>query len=578
MDLQKVAAQANAAAAQRSEVSKEGNGVFSTPFADMIRLPFMMASDMLTARGEDGSALDQLTETQKQVEKPDHETPDTGEDRQANARDDARDDNTRANGRDENRADDRAPRSDDGRDESKDENASGDSGNDESSQQAKDGDSEDAETAEPQNDDGSDDADADTGQAAANADNGRQDAGPKDGEHAADPALDGLIAAAQNARNNGPVNETAQALRDAGAANRTVKVVETGPATNADTANANGEQARQTQQAQAALDRVGTQAANKAAEAVKAAANQPLVEQQAKALADTLKSDKPVKVQVNVENRAGTTVSQSAQSLNTNGVAAQETANAQNARTADVRPDTGNTQQQVAQPRVDGAALTPGQLQATAQTTQGTANAAADSGLSRATAQISTTGPQANHGGGEAANNATAANNANTQQTAAAQKAQQTQAARTPEPARPLVQQISVNISKAVSEGMDRISIQLRPSELGRVEIKLEVAQNGRVSATIIADRPEALELLRNDSRNLEKALQEAGLDTQSGDLNFNLRDQQENPGDPDADSRMAAEEDALTEDGDLEAELATRILNGEVGDIISDLRVDIRA
>lgn len=270
-------------------------------------------------------------------------------------------------------------------------------------------------------------------------------------------------------------------------------------------------------------------------------------------------------------------IAQSAQSLNTNAVAAQENANGQDARTSTARLDAGNVPQQTAQARVDGTMVAPGQAQAQVQTTQGTANAAADSGLARATTQITGNAPQPNHGGGEGTNtaNANAANRA--QQTAAAQKAQQPQAARAPEQAKPLLQQISVNISKAVSEGMDRITIQLRPSELGRVEVKLEVSQNGRVSATIIADRPEALELLRNDSRNLEKALQEAGLDTQSGDLNFNLRDQQENPGETDSDSRMAGEDEAV-DDGDLEAELATRILNGDIGDVISDMRVDIRA
>jgi len=108
------------------------------------------------------------------------------------------------------------------------------------------------------------------------------------------------------------------------------------------------------------------------------------------------------------------------------------------------------------------------------------------------------------------------------------------------------------------------------------VEVKLEIGQNGRVSAQIIADRPEALEALRNDSRSLEKALQDAGLQANAGDLSFSLRDQQDQQ-DAGSEKRMAGgDEDDV--DGDLEAELATRILNDDLDGFVSDTRVDIRA
>jgi hypothetical protein len=44
------------------------------------------------------------------------------------------------------------------------------------------------------------------------------------------------------------------------------------------------------------------------------------------------------------------------------------------------------------------------------------------------------------------------------------------------------------------------------------------------VVATVTADQRHTLELLRSDARSLERALQEAGLQTDSGSLNFNLR------------------------------------------------------
>ena len=47
--------------------------------------------------------------------------------------------------------------------------------------------------------------------------------------------------------------------------------------------------------------------------------------------------------------------------------------------------------------------------------------------------------------------------------------------------------------------------------------------QDGRAAATIIADRPETLELLQRDSRGLQQALQDAGLKSDSANLSFNL-------------------------------------------------------
>lgn len=97
-------------------------------------------------------------------------------------------------------------------------------------------------------------------------------------------------------------------------------------------------------------------------------------------------------------------------------------------------------------------------------------------------------------------------------------------------PQPPVAQQISVQISKAVKAGVDQIDIQLRPKELGRIDVRLELAGDGRVSATITADNRETLELLRTDARGLEKALDDAGLKADSNSLNFNLRGQDGRP------------------------------------------------
>ncbi|WP_085884570.1 flagellar hook-length control protein FliK [Oceanibacterium hippocampi] len=88
-------------------------------------------------------------------------------------------------------------------------------------------------------------------------------------------------------------------------------------------------------------------------------------------------------------------------------------------------------------------------------------------------------------------------------------------------PPPPAAQQLAVSISQAVHDGKDRIRIQLHPAELGRVDIKLELSHDGRVSAVIAADRPETLDLLQRDARALERALSDAGLKADSNSLSF---------------------------------------------------------
>jgi flagellar hook-length control protein FliK len=90
----------------------------------------------------------------------------------------------------------------------------------------------------------------------------------------------------------------------------------------------------------------------------------------------------------------------------------------------------------------------------------------------------------------------------------------------------PVGEQIGVQIKKGVAEGVDKISIRLDPGNLGKVEIKLEIGHDGRLQAVIAADKPETLQLLQQDVKNLEQSLRDAGLKTDQQSLNFTLRDQ----------------------------------------------------
>ena len=90
-------------------------------------------------------------------------------------------------------------------------------------------------------------------------------------------------------------------------------------------------------------------------------------------------------------------------------------------------------------------------------------------------------------------------------------------------------EQVALQIHKASDGAISRLNLTLHPAELGRVEIKMETAENGILRAVISAERPEALELLARDARGLERALQDAGLKTDSQSLTFDR--QGANPG-----------------------------------------------
>jgi len=86
------------------------------------------------------------------------------------------------------------------------------------------------------------------------------------------------------------------------------------------------------------------------------------------------------------------------------------------------------------------------------------------------------------------------------------------------------VEQVVLQMGKLAKDGSGDMTIQLRPAELGRIDVKLSVDANGRVQGTVTADNPATLHLLSKDVGSLERALQEAGLRADSGSLQFNLR------------------------------------------------------
>lgn len=87
------------------------------------------------------------------------------------------------------------------------------------------------------------------------------------------------------------------------------------------------------------------------------------------------------------------------------------------------------------------------------------------------------------------------------------------------------VDQVKVNITKSAVKGVDKIDVQLKPEELGRIEIKMQIGKDGKLQAHIIASRPETVEMLQKEVQSLEKAFNDAGFQTDEGSLSFSFRD-----------------------------------------------------
>ena len=95
--------------------------------------------------------------------------------------------------------------------------------------------------------------------------------------------------------------------------------------------------------------------------------------------------------------------------------------------------------------------------------------------------------------------------------------------------------------------------MRLDPPELGRIDIRLEVSRDHKVTATVSADNPQALAELSRHARDLEQMLQSSGLELSDSGLSFDLRQ----GGDSDADANDGRSNSAR-DGGDAEPETQT--------------------
>lgn len=120
---------------------------------------------------------------------------------------------------------------------------------------------------------------------------------------------------------------------------------------------------------------------------------------------------------------------------------------------------------------------------------------------------------------GEATTNAPSG--ASTQTTSHAQQASLEQASAR---AAPAAAQVAREIVRRFDGASTRFELRLDPPELGRIDVRLEVSRDHRVTAVIAADNPQALTELVRHARDLEQELQSAGLELGDNGLSFDLR------------------------------------------------------
>ena len=87
-------------------------------------------------------------------------------------------------------------------------------------------------------------------------------------------------------------------------------------------------------------------------------------------------------------------------------------------------------------------------------------------------------------------------------------------------------QHLAGQITRQFNNGQRVFDIRLDPAELGKVDVRLELRADNRVHAVLSAERPETLAELQRAARDLERSLNEAGLELAEEGLTFQLRDE----------------------------------------------------
>ena len=133
---------------------------------------------------------------------------------------------------------------------------------------------------------------------------------------------------------------------------------------------------------------------------------------------------------------------------------------------------------------------------------------------------------------------------------------------------------LALEIAASVKNGKSSFEIRLDPADLGRIDVRIDVDRSGQVTSHLTVEKPETLSMLQQDAPQLQRALDDAGLKTGSGGLQFSLRDQSSSSQNSGNQTGSNAQRLVVSEEDTIPAAVAGRTYGRMLG---SSSGVDIR-
>jgi flagellar hook-length control protein FliK len=133
---------------------------------------------------------------------------------------------------------------------------------------------------------------------------------------------------------------------------------------------------------------------------------------------------------------------------------------------------------------------------------------------------------------------------------------------------------LAVEIAASARSGKTSFDVRLDPADLGRIDVRINVDRNGQVTSHLTVEKPETLAMLQQDAPQLRQSLDDAGLKTGNGGLQFSLRDQSSSNQNNGNQANGNAQRLVISEDDAVPAAVAGRSYGRMLG---SNGGVDIR-
>jgi flagellar hook-length control protein FliK len=133
---------------------------------------------------------------------------------------------------------------------------------------------------------------------------------------------------------------------------------------------------------------------------------------------------------------------------------------------------------------------------------------------------------------------------------------------------------LALEIAVSARSGKSRFEIRLDPADLGRIDVRVDIDRNGQVTSHLTVEKPETLSMLRQDAPQLQRALDDAGLKTGNGGLQFSLRDQSSSGQNSGNETSRNAQRLVISDEDTIPAAVAGRTYGRTLG---SSSGVDIR-